>query len=472
MEFDGILYGSLALFLFGVVYFIYNADEIPMLMTLLYAGSGLYRYYIVVENPNQRAVGWVVVAYARSIFNLDNELALRALNLYFLGTALFVLGYIVTKTLIGKPQVDKDVKQMLGQYMLQKRTLLLGIFLAVNIAIFFSQSFLVARALADGYYNSATGVSYFLFLPFALGGIVILIFIAWRAIDARTDPTSKLGFGLVLIYGAFLSYNPGARFNFLSWVIVVGIIYVGNLPVWRKVRVYTIGLAGLLVVYSIAGLARTPGAFLLPMEQQVELALERLETAEDQNLLDGFMMALQVYPENLPYQYGFQHLEILLRPIPRAIWPDKPVGGYANKLGLNDFGSNSGLTIGISESMYGTFYGEGGVGGIILLSLVYGAFFAYIVRRSERYKSDMRFLIKGMVAASLIALIRGGDLAGIVAFIGMSYWPVFIFMRGYGKYSAKFNAWFASVQNAQRMGALAKAQARLDDIAKTQEQPA
>ena len=92
--------------------------------------------------------------------------------------------------------------------------------------------------------------------------------------------------------------------------------------------------------------------------------------------------------------------------------------------------------------MYGTFYGEGGVIGIVILSIIYGWLFAKIMRYSEQFTTDIRYMIKGIVIASFLALIRGGDLAGIVAFVGMSYWPIFLFMRQYSIFAKRFDTWY------------------------------
>jgi hypothetical protein len=39
-----------------------------------------------------------------------------------------------------------------------------------------------------------------------------------------------------------------------------------------------------------------------------------------------------------------------------------------------------------------------------------------------------------MAISSLIPLLRGGDLPGIVAFVGMAYWPIFVFLYYYNAY--------------------------------------
>jgi hypothetical protein len=55
---------------------------------------------------------------------------------------------------------------------------------------------------------------------------------------------------------------------------------------------------------------------------------------------------------------------------------------------------------------------------------------------SLRYNSDVRHLIKGITISSLIPLLRGGDLPGVYAFIGMTFWPVIYFIYKYGKFAA------------------------------------
>jgi hypothetical protein len=53
------------------------------------------------------------------------------------------------------------------------------------------------------------------------------------------------------------------------------------------------------------------------------------------------------------------------------------------------------------------------------------------------FNSDTRHLIKGATIASIIPLLRGGDLPGIYAFIGMSFWPIIFFVSRYKAFSKK-----------------------------------
>jgi hypothetical protein len=143
-------------------------------------------------------------------------------------------------------------------------------------------------------------------------------------------------------------------------------------------------------------------------------------------MLDGMVLVLQVYPAMLPYSYGGEHLEILERPIPRALWPGKPVGGYMNKLGLTSV--DTGFTLGISPGLIGSFYAEGGLIGVVICSVIYGYGLGWLIAGSDRITPLAGALIRAICCASLIPLLRGGDLAGIYAWIFMSFWPCFLLM--------------------------------------------
>ena len=94
--------------------------------------------------------------------------------------------------------------------------------------------------------------------------------------------------------------------------------------------------------------------------------------------------------------------------------------------------------MGISQSLFGTFYGEGGVGAIVILSIIYAYLINAMMVKSIRFNSDTRHLIKGATIASIIPLLRGGDLPGIYAFIGMSFWPVILFVNRYASFAFRF----------------------------------
>jgi hypothetical protein len=86
------------------------------------------------------------------------------------------------------------------------------------------------------------------------------------------------------------------------------------------------------------------------------------------------------------------------------------------------------VEIGISPTLFGSFYQEGGVAGVFIFSIIYG----WVMARMVRYSMELRPLFGVMIRAGLIAglipLLRGGDLPGIYAWLGMAFWPMLFFM--------------------------------------------
>ncbi len=422
MSFELIVFLTIILVLIAVAYFFLTNDEFPIIIPAFFIATGILRYNAVVKGLTE----YVRVNYAYSIFEMNDELAFRALNLFFLGTTIFFFSYIIfSSTKSGYPKAV-DNQNLFLEFLSKWRLIIIalfGFFLLVNSYM---------KVVLSGASGIAFGYGYFFLFRLAIGGVILLVFQLYANISFQQHLPLKVVVLVVLIMAAYASYNPTTRFQFLSWMIALGIFIMKDKSPITKFRTYAILGTAVIFFFAIAGNSRTVKVENLTFQENIDLAFYRLTIAEDQNMLDGFMMVLQVYPKLLDYHLGGEHLEILMRPIPRAIWPEKPVGGYVNKLKLNE--NIPDTTVGISQTIYGSFYGEGGVGGIIIFSFIYGAMFFGFLRYAKRYDSHMQFILKGLIIASLIPLLRGGDLPGIVAFVGMSYWPVFLFLFYYNKF--------------------------------------
>jgi hypothetical protein len=97
-----------------------------------------------------------------------------------------------------------------------------------------------------------------------------------------------------------------------------------------------------------------------------------------------------------------------------------------NKLGI--ITADTGFTLGISPSLFGSFYQEGGLVGVVLLSIIYGFGFGSLVSFSTRIVPLAGLLVRGILAAAIVPLLRGGDLPGIYAWFGMSFWPCLLLL--------------------------------------------
>jgi len=403
----------------------YN-DEFLFLPLLFFLSTGINRLNAVLDGKAE----WVSVVYTRNIFTpMTTEKAMVALGFLALGTVLLFFSYQYFNSRLPYPPKYVDNQSLFDQFIQSQKGFILGLF------IFFNIVFTIFKGLMSG--PMALGQSYFLLFPMALGGLILLAFLVYKSYNWQDGVGIKIFYLFLMSYAVFMSYNPGQRFQFLSWLIALGILISKNMTIQRKTITYLLGGIFVLFFFSLAGVARKYDITQMSIEEMWQKASERSDKNEDQNMLDGMMMIMDVYPQHLDYAYGMEHFEILLRPIPRQLWPGKPMGSYINKLGLSDARKG---TIGISPSIYGTFYAECGIWGIVFFSLVYGWGIARLFRYSCKYNSDIQWLIKGLIIASFIPILRGGDLPGIFAFIGMSFWPVFILLYRYNKYLKQINA--------------------------------
>jgi hypothetical protein len=424
---DNILVGTMILGMMSLIFFIIKNDEVPMLFVAFFYTSGLSRYNLVTSGAER----WVRVAYAKNIFNLTDELGLQALNYFFTGTMAICLAYFVFGFFRKTPEVFKDDRESLAAFLTKYQIRIIVLFAIIAVVSFYAKMAFINSFIAGGG-GIAMGGSYYVMIGFGLGGVIPLMYLIFKNYELKKQLLVKIAFGAIIAFAGSLTYSSSGRFQFLSWSITLGIIFVGDSNPFYKMRMYLIGGLIVSLAFGLAGVKRRTDTSQMSWFQKLSLAWDRNKSTEDATMLDGFMMVLQVYPQHLNYHYGTEHLEILYRPIPRSIWPDKPLGGYANKLGLND--NMGGGSVGISQSLFGTFYGEGGRGGIIVLSIIYAFLINRIMISSVKFNSDVRHLIKGITIASLVPLLRGGDLPGIYAFIGMTFWPVFLFLREYGRF--------------------------------------
>lgn len=419
------------------IYFRFGDEILFVIVAFLYSG-GINRYNLVMSDEK---LTWVRVAYARNIFNLTDELALEALNLYTLGTFVIVVSFALLRYSSASTALPRkfDSKALLTEFLAKQQPFILGlllVFIAIN-ALF--NNLLAATLSAAGGFT-ASGTSYYLLFSFAISSFIILMFLVFRSQSFSRQPFAKLMYGVLIGVAMSFTLDPTQRFKMVSWVVALGIIMTAHLPKPRRLAVFAGGGFILAIGFSFLGEMRiTAGKKKdLTFSERLENAQNRFTSGEDQNMLDGYMMLMQVYPYHLNFAYGMEHVEVLLRPIPRALWPNKPLGAYINKLGLND--NMGGGTVGISPTLYGTFYAEAGATGIIIFGFLYAWGLVRLVRLSETYNSEMRLVIRALAISSIIPLLRGGDLPGIYAFIGMTYWPMFLFIRRYNKFCQKKKA--------------------------------
>ncbi len=412
-EYPELAFTQLALIFFGGIWLLRRNDEVLLLISsfLFYISS--YRYWVVTSGISQ----WVNIGNLGGFNPITPEESLVALHYIILGQICLMATYVMRQRQV-LPIITPVSDRSLFLW-LRPKVLLFGL-LCLPIVV-------IARSRVNEQVNAgralASEISNYLYLfPMVLVGIATLILCLWK-FGSLSSLTNKIAALLILAGVAYFTFTPSSRFLFLGWMLASAVILSSSYqPKTRLVIFACVALLG-LSTFALAGAMRTPE---LANEGLNQAAWQRTLSAEDANMLDGFVLIEQVYPKRLDFAWGMEHLEILMRPIPRSLWPEKPLGGYMNKLGLT---VNSGRgTLGISPSLFGSFYAEGGLIGIVFFSVLYGAIFAAIVRYSTKLHLFASILVRAIFCACLVPLLRGGDLPGIYAWFGMAFWPCFLLL--------------------------------------------
>lgn len=396
----------------GVMWLLRRNDEVPLLISCFIFYISSYRFWAVTSGKGE----WANITNFGFDPITDQE-ALVALADIVFGQLCLLAAYILQqgKTLpVIVPVCDRPFLRWL-----RAKVIFFGLLFLPAVVVVRSR--LSAQLSTGG--SLAFGNGYAYLFPMLLIGIATLIFCLWRFRGLSSWKTKIAAF-LILGGVAYLTYDPSSRFRFVAWIISGGVIFSSCYRPRTRLILFTIVAVITISLFTVAGALRNPN---LSGDALNQAATERAFAAEDANMLDGFALMQQVYPKLADFRWGMEHFEILTRPIPRALWPDKPIGGGAMaKLGLVD--ANKGSTLGISPSLFGSFYSEGGLGGIAILSVFYGSVFARVIRASAGRQPFAGILMRAVLAACLVPLLRGGDLPGIYAWFGMSFWPCFLLL--------------------------------------------
>lgn len=405
------------MFVGSLFWFFHHNDEFPALVCAFLGYVFGYRYWAIEHGYNER----LSMEYWGFLPLSDADI-IQSFNYAVLGQAFLLGAYMMTQRYYLTP-VALDVDESFRRWLKPR----LVAFSVAGIVIAIIAQGQGMRELVGGAGIGFGANAYWFHLPLMLVSVAIFTVMLWK-VGALENAFEKV-LAIILIFVVYnLTFSPSERFKFLAWIIACSVIISSGYRPFKKALVLGAGLLLCLSLFGIAGAMRNLATD--PHKNLSAGAVERIESAEDANMLDGFAYMFHVYPARLEHSWGMEHFEIVLRPIPRSLWPGKPVGGYMNKLEIFSE-ERGGNTVGFSPSLYGSFYAEGGVLGIIVLSSLYGYILGRLVRSSVIMFPMAGALVRAMVLASIIPLLRGGDLPGIYAWIGMSFWPIvgFLWLR-------------------------------------------
>jgi hypothetical protein len=150
-------------------------------------------------------------------------------------------------------------------------------------------------------------------------------------------------------------------------------------------------------------LARLGSALAAPLSEASDILV-----GPDADMFDSLTNALLVVPEHLPFQHGSVVTDILIRIVPRPIWPEKPP--ESNDMLVRTLWPvhSSRSRAGPASSLIGSFYADSGIITVALGMFLAGAILATLWCWLQRYQSNVTAqMIYSMGLPFVVILMRG-----------------------------------------------------------------
>jgi hypothetical protein len=231
------------------------------------------------------------------------------------------------------------------------------------------------------------------------------------------------------IYLSLMVYQGFHRFRVIIPLILMTQIYLSRSgrtwPSRRMLTILVLAAAAFFPLKKIGRMAQQGQSLdeIANISQQ-EVVLASTGASGDQVLLDEFASALALVDEGGRYYYGQPYAALLVLPIPRQFWPEKPsVADYVKEMSPRWRPMHQ---AGMVVTFMGELYAQLGY-----ISLVAGSFFlAYGLARFYHwaslrpYYSVERFYYL-LVACNLIQIYRDG-IVSLFIFIVVNMSPLFL----------------------------------------------
>ena len=370
---------------------------------------------------------------------IDNLLIARALGIALVGYVFFMLGFIVPRRRLRKTTHD------LGKFLSNKRifeVIVAYSFIGAIIWIIFIYSVGIVT-MVMGMSNRLVALSgrYY----FTIGAFLFLLaMFIWltQILEHRRKKQLIMFIPLFGLSIVMLIFNGGSRSPLMVGLLSFAIILHYT---WRRFSIVSVVL--LFSVFSI--LYVTYQTLLREYVVLGEILIDPYEIGSQSffesfwsRLFTGSSIQLQVLmitcanvPGKLSYQYGRTLVALLSSPIPRIIFPTKPLspaGQFSEVLFPTIFASGTS----VPPSLIGEFYWNFGLAGVIGGMFLFGKFYRFMYYRFiiER-RGTIDVIGYALAASTMYPWLRGETFGPTVSFL-LFYIP-FIFGVRLGKARSK-----------------------------------
>lgn len=232
--------------------------------------------------------------------------------------------------------------------------------------------------------------------------------------------TRRLSVALILAFIAYRSVAGAARNAFVA--VALGVIFILLINARRRlpsIRVVVYGLV-LLAFFNVVGSDRLALKKVIAGDQTVSELVGNYFTADSKpavtaNMQEFDVLAaiLDVVPARSGYSYGTQYLRILVWPIPRQLWPEKPV--YTSSIDLNNYGDFRNLSTTMFADNYMTF----GVPAEIIICFLISLWLNRLYQRAVDRPTPLRLMFYFCVIIYLPVLFRDGPVQAAYYYISL-----------------------------------------------------
>jgi hypothetical protein len=234
-------------------------------------------------------------------------------------------------------------------------------------------------------------------IPIALIGLFL-----WKR-------TRWLAIALVVAFIAYRLFAGAGRHKFV--LLVLGLLVIKLIEMRRRVPTGKMfaGIAVILFLFNVVGddrlVFRKVAAGDLTLSEVFNGAA-RLEPDSPLTVYmaeyDAFTAAAGVVPDKTGYSFGSQYLRLFVWPVPRQLWPEKPV--YTLRFDLNEFGNFRFMT----TTLFMDSYMNLGIGGMIAILFVLSAGLCWLYNRAASRPTPLVIMLYVVVSLFCPLLFRDG----------------------------------------------------------------
>jgi len=230
----------------------------------------------------------------------------------------------------------------------------------------------------------------------------------------------KLLFLVPYLSFIFFAFWSSSRGKLLKALLVPAVIYHYHV---KNIKVYKMIAAGSMFTLLFSSMSLLRSGRLL---DYTRLGIRGIFDSLEQSFLEGsymfdivtFEKILSKVPAEVPYQYGKTLLTWTVMPVPRSIWPDKPIN-LGQFIGANIYNQGIGIVGGgVPPPFPSELFLNFGVLGIPIGMFFFGMLIKCIYSLTDyRYKNITKILIYSSSLIALVAIFNGGLSAPIVGFL-------------------------------------------------------